>query len=98
MRFTLYLLAGMTATLGAANASAETCHIQSTSAPGTWRFVKVYDVDTGTTVMQRALDGGATREVSVSGQQVRIDFKNAGGKHYKAGPVATCKNGNTVRF
>ena len=84
--------------LGTASAGmAGTCNVQSTRAPGHWKFVKVFDVDTGEIVFQKVIDGGKLHEVTVSGERARVDWKLPGGKDYKAGPVSSCKDGNTVK-
>jgi hypothetical protein len=82
----------------AGEALAETCNIQSRRAPGEWKFVKVYDADTGEIVYQQAVSGGVNKQVTVSGQRVRIDSKLPGYIDYEAGAVALCKGGNTVKF
>ncbi len=84
--------------LACSGARAETCKIESTRPHGDWTFVKVFDADTGTVVLQKAIIGGASNEVTVSGTRVRVDSKLAGGKHYKPGAVATCKGGNSVKI
>ncbi len=78
-------------------AIAGTCNVQSTRAPGHWKFIKVYDVDTGKIVLQKVMNGGEHREVTVPGERVRVDWKLPGGKDYKHGTVALCKDGNTIR-
>jgi hypothetical protein len=78
-------------------AIAGTCNVQSTRAPGHWKFIKVYDVDTGKVVLQKVFNGGEHREVVVRGERVRVDWKLPGGKDYKPGAVVICKDGNTVR-
>jgi hypothetical protein len=77
-------------------ALAGTCNIQSARAPGEWTFVRVYDVDTGKIVLQRAIKGGVSYEVKVSGYRVRIDWKLPGGIKYETGPILACVDGNRV--
>jgi len=95
---TKLLCTGIVLLATASGANAETCNIQSVRAPGHWQFVKVYDLDTGKVVLQRAINGGEHHEVIVSGHRMRVDWKLAGGKDYKAGKATTCKDGHTVRI
>jgi len=81
----------------AAPVQAETCQVQNTSAPGLWKFVRVYDVDTGQVVLRRAINGGDSVEVRVSGIRARVEFKLAGYTRYKTSANGTCKGGNTLR-
>ena len=78
-------------------AVAGTCKIQSTREPGHWTFLKVFDVESGEVVLQKAIEGGKYREVTAHGDRVRVDWKLPGGKDYKAGPVSPCKDGNTIK-
>ncbi len=87
---------GIIALATGSGAIAGTCNIQSTRAPGQWKFVKVYDLDTGEVVLQKAINGGETREVTVRGHRMRVDWKLPGGKNYKAGAEAICADGHTV--
>ena len=79
-------------------AAAGTCKVQNTAAPGQWRFVHVYDVKKSEIVLRQAINGGDSKEVTVSGERVRVNHKHPGGKTYTAGAIAICKNGNTVKF
>jgi len=86
------------ALLGENAASAETCKVRNHRAPGDWTFVHVYDVDTGHVVLRQAINGGDSKEVTVSGHRARVDQKPAGHRQYKTGAIAVCKGGNTVSF
>ncbi len=79
-------------------AIAATCQIQNAGPPNQWRFVHVYDVDRGKIVLQQAIKSGDSKEVAVSGDQVRVDHKLAGSTQYTTGAVATCKDGATIKF
>ena len=79
-----------------AQAFAGTCSIQSGRAPGEWTFVRVYDGDSGAIVLQRAIKGGVSYQVTVSKDRIRVDSKLPGGIIYSAGKVAACKDGNRL--
>lgn len=81
----------------AAPVRAESCQVHNASAPGVWKFVRVYDVDTGQVVLRRAINGGDSVEVTVSGSRARVEFKLAGYTRYKTSVTGTCKGGNTLR-
>jgi hypothetical protein len=87
---------GVAAVFTAGQAIAGTCNIQSSRAPGEWTFVRVYDVDTGKIVLQRAIKGGVIYEVRVSKDRVRVDSKLPGGIVYEAGRISVCKSGNKL--
>jgi hypothetical protein len=98
MKLRLTPLAGLVALLLGTSAGAETCHIQVTGAAGDWKFVHVYDVAKGTIVMRQAIKVGETKQVTVSGSRVRVDWKFAGHRSYTTGAVKTCKGGNTIEI
>jgi len=79
-------------------AVAESCKIENGGPPDEWRFVQVYDVDRGQIVLGKAIKSGDSKEVTVSGQRVRVDHKLPGGTAYATGPVVICKGGNSIRF
>ena len=79
-------------------AFAGTCKVQNAAKPGDWRFVHVYDVKKSEIVLRQAINGGDSKEVTVSGERVRVNHKRPGSKAYAAGAIAICKNGNTVKF
>jgi hypothetical protein len=79
-------------------AFAGTCSVQNSAAPGDWRFVHVYDVKKSEIVLRQAINGGDSKEVTVSGNKIRVDHKRAGNRNYATGPVTACKDGNTVKF
>ena len=76
---------------------AGTCKLQNAAAPGSYKFVQVHDADTGAVVLRKAINGGETVELEVSGDRVRIDVKLPGHKDYKAGPVSICQADTTLR-
>ena len=78
-------------------ALASTCKIENTSPHGEWKFIRAYDVLTGKEVLSRAILGGASVEVTVTGTQIRLEYKLAGHRHYGSSVTATCKDGNTLR-
>jgi hypothetical protein len=90
-------LAGIIAVLIHGEAFAESCNIQSTRPPGEWKFVRVYDADTGAIVLRQAINGGVNKQVVVSGERVRVDSKLPGDMDYRTGAVALCKGGNIVK-
>ncbi len=90
-------LAGAVAFVSASQTMAGTCKIESTRAAGEWKFVKVYDADTGKIVLQRPISGGIAYDVSVRGYRVRIDSKLPGGIKYVPGPIFDCVDGNRVK-
>ena len=94
----LLALAGVALLITAVEASAGTCRIESTRVPGEWTFVRVFDVDTGKIVLQRAVKGGVSYDVTVSGYRVRIDSKLPGGIKYEPGAVLACVDGNKVKI
>ena len=79
-------------------AFAGSCKIENSGPPDEWRFVQIYDVDRGQIVLGRAIKSGDSKEVTVSGERVRVDHKLPGGTQYATGPVVICKGGNTIRF
>ena len=79
-------------------AVAENCKIENGGPPDEWRFVQVFDVDRGQIVLGQAIKSGESKEVTVSGERVRVDHKFPGWTTYATGPVLTCKGGNTIRF
>ena len=85
------------AALISGTAWADSCKLQNASAKGTYKFVRVHDADTGTIVLSKAINGGDTVDLEVSGSRVRIEAKTAGQKNYRSGPISICKAGNTLR-
>ncbi|QIK95370.1 hypothetical protein G7076_01710 [Sphingomonas sp. HDW15A] len=98
MNRTFYALAGLIGLITGAPAFAGTCTIESTRAPGEWTFVRVYDVDNGKIVLQRAIKAGLAYEVTVSKNRVRVDSKLPGGISYGAGPISPCRDGNKLKI
>src|SRR5688500_5188904 len=96
-KFSLSLVA-IAAFLSPAEAFAGSCSIQSTRAPGEWKFAKVYDADTGKIVLRQVVNGGDTKQVVVSGERVRVDSKLPGDIDYRTGSVALCKDENIIKF
>jgi hypothetical protein len=84
-------------TLLGGTAWAGTCKLQNASSPGAYKFVRVHDADTGAVILRKAINGGDSVDLEVSGSRVRIDVKPAGHKNYRAGPISVCKAGNTLR-
>ena len=93
--FALAIAAG--AEMAAGPAGAGNCKVQNASAPGAYKFVRVHDADSGAVVLRKAINGGDSVELTVSGGRVRIEFKQPGQKDYRSGPVAICRDGNTLR-
>jgi hypothetical protein len=91
-------LAALLALLGESPALAESCKVRNGRSAGNWIFVQVYDVDKGQVVLRQAINGGDSKDVTVSGHRARVDQKPAGHRNYKAGAVAACKGGNTISF
>ena len=54
--------------------------MQNASAPGAYKFVRVHDADSGAVVLRKAINGGDSVELTVSGGRVRIEFKQPGQK------------------
>ena len=98
MNLKLIALAGTAALVTGGEAIAGTCSIQNSRAPGEWTFVRVYDVDAGKIVLQRAIKGGVSYEVTVSKDRVRVDSKLPGGTSYAAGAVTACKDQNKIKI
>jgi len=82
----------------AASAATETCDIQNASAPGRWKFVRVYDVADGKVVLSQAMNGGDLRPVTVKGRSVRVEYKLAGDLQYHSSRVASCHKGAIVKI
>lgn len=79
-------------------AVAENCKIENGGPPDEWRFVQVFDVDRGQIVLGKAIKSGDSKEVTVTGERIRVDHKLPGGTQFATGPVVVCKGGNTIRF
>ena len=79
-------------------AIAATCKVQNAGPPDQWRFVHVYDVDRGKIVLRQAIKSGDSKEVTVSGDRVRVDHRLAGSTQYATGPIAQCNEGATIKF
>ena len=88
----------LSALLAGSPALAETCKVHNNRSPGSWIFVQVYDADTGHVVLRQAINGGDSKEVTVSGHRARVDQKPAGHRNYSTGAVSACKKGNTITF
>ena len=97
MRKILAAAAIIAASLVGHEARAESCKVESASQPDQWKFIRVYDADTGKIVYQQAINGGDSKPVTVSGERVRVDYKLPGHTVYQTGTVAACKGGNTVK-
>ena len=97
MKAQFIALAALSALIAGGQAQAGTCDIQSSRATGEWTFVRVYDVDSGKIVLQRAIKGGVLYRVTVSKDRVRVDSKLPGGITYAAGTVSTCRDGNKIK-
>jgi hypothetical protein len=97
MRINLFALAGSTALVVGTQALSETCTVEVTGPQDQWKFVHVYDVATGKMVLGHAIKSGDSSEVTVSGDQVRVDWKLAGDKHYHTGAATQCKAGHPIK-
>ena len=93
----LLVFAGAAASVSGGPAMAGTCKLESTRPAGEWKFVRVFDVDTGKIVLQRAIKAGVAYDVTVSGYRVRVDSKLAGGIKYESGPILACVDGNRIK-
>ena len=91
------LLIAVAALLGERPAHGESCTLQSASPPGQWKFVRAYDPETGSIVLQQAVNGGDSKPVTVSGERVKVEYKLPGQTRYQPAVVSPCKGGNTVR-
>ena len=98
MKAKLLAFAGSAALVLGTPALAETCNVQVTGPADQWKFLHVYDVATGEIVLRQAVKSGDYKAVEVSGDKIRVDWKLAGQKEYRAGAVTQCKAGNTVRI
>lgn len=87
----------LAALLVEAAAPAETCTIEITGPANQWKFVEVHDVAAGKVVLAEPIKVGQTRSVTVSGGQIRVDWKFAGYRKYRTGAVTPCKGGNRIR-
>jgi hypothetical protein len=88
------------AVLSAAGIDAQqTCNIENGSSPaGEWKFVRAYDAVTGEVVLRQAIKAGDSKSVTVSGEEVRLEYKLAGDKDYHSAQTTQCKGGNTIRI
>jgi len=86
------------ALLGENAASAESCKVQSSHPPGQWKFIRVYDVDTGAIVLGQAVNGGDAKSVTVRGHRIKLEAKLPGVLHYGPAVEADCKKGHTVKI
>ena len=77
-------------------AARESCKIENAGPADEWRFVQVCDVDRGQIVLGQAIKDGDSKEVTVSGERIRVDHKFPGWTTYATRPVVTCKGGNTI--
>ncbi|HEU4809749.1 MAG TPA: hypothetical protein VFS69_03730 [Sphingomicrobium sp.] len=77
----------------------QTCSIENGSSPaGEWKFVRAYDAVSGEVVLRQAIKAGDSKSVTVSGEEVRLEYKLAGDKDYHSAQTAQCKGGNTIRI
>jgi hypothetical protein len=84
--------------LPVAGAFAGTCTIEITGPREQYKFVQVHDVAARAIVMRKAIKSGQSREVTVSGDRVRVDWKFAGGTSYQSGKVQACNGGRRIRI
>jgi len=83
----------------AASAKDQTCEIHNASSPaGQWKFVRASDPLTGEVVLRQAIKSGDSKSATVTGQQVRIEVKQAGDRDYHPARTSECKSGNTIRI
>ena len=80
-----------------ANALAGTCMIEVTGQKDRYKFVHVFDFTARTTALRKAIKSGDSREVSVAGDHVRVDWKFPGDKDYRLGRVAVCQKGSRIK-
>jgi hypothetical protein len=97
MRPRFIAIAALAALLVETPALAETCMIEITGPEGQWKFVQVFDVATGNMVMGQAIRSGEVKTVTITGDQVRVDWKLSGYRDYRTGEVTTCRGGNRIR-
>jgi hypothetical protein len=98
VRRAVHLVASLIAVLVPGAALAETCSVQVVGAATMWKFVRAYDADTGEVVLRQAIKAGDSKDVTVSKNRLRIEFKLAGDREYHSSRVTTCEGGNTVRI
>jgi hypothetical protein len=87
----------VTALLVPSTALAESCKVQNSNAAGQWKFVRVYDADTGQVVLRQAINGGDSKDVTVSGTRARVEYKLAGDAQYHSATIGTCKAGSVLK-
>ena len=92
------VLLSVVALLGESAALAESCKVQSSHPPGQWKFIRVYDVDTGAIVLGQAVNGGDAKSVTVRGHRIKLEAKLPGALHYGPAVEADCKEGQTVKI
>ena len=80
-----------------AKALGGTCFIQATGQKERYKFVHVFDMTARSTALRRAVKSGDSREVTVAGDHVRVDWKFPGDKDYRLGRVALCQKGNRIK-
>ena len=97
MKFRPAFAIGIAALMFGGEAMAETCKIEITGPKDQYKFIHVYDVATGQIVFRQAIRSGDIKEVTVSGDQVRVDWKLAGYTRYRVGAIQPCKGGNKVK-
>ena len=49
-------------------------------------------------MLRQAIKAGDSQSVTVSGEEVRLEYKLAGDKDYHSTQTAQCKGGNTIRI
>ncbi len=98
MRLAIYCVASLLALLTPGAALADTCRVEVFGAPTIWKFIRAYDADTGEVVLRQAIKSGDGREVTISKNRLRIEFKFPGDRNYHPAQVTTCQGGNIVRI
>ena len=85
------------AVLVPSTAFADSCKVQNSSPPGQWKFVRVYDADTGQIVLRQAINGGDSKDVTLTGTRARVEYKLAGDAQYHSATIETCKAGSVLK-
>lgn len=96
MNMKLLALGGIALSLMASSPPSYSCNVHVTGPSGQWKFVQVHDLANGEVVLRQMIKSGESKHIDATGEKIRIDWKLAGYKHYRTGPTATCKGGNTV--
>ena len=82
---------------GTAAPTEHECKVQSSSAPGQWKFIRIYDASTGVVIWRQAINGGDSKRVTSNGPSVRIETKLPGYIKYTPAGTHTCSGGKTIR-